>query len=128
VRQGWYDVQESSVDISLTMMDVCRHGMILLSLVLCSLSSTLEALDSWSLWKVDTESTHVHAVEEGTKTFVEAVQTLVQQLEVHHVGFQIGHSIGEFAKSRFQSFERDGLVGEVVAGCGGGHGGAQTGA
>jgi hypothetical protein len=83
------------------MMNVCRHGMVLLSLVLCSLGSTLEALDSRSLWEVDTESTHVHAVEEGAKAFVKAVQTLVQQLEVHHVGFQVGHSISEFAKSRF---------------------------
>lgn len=109
-------------------MNVCRHGMVLLGLVLCSLSSTLEALDSRSLWEVDTESTHVHAVEESAKTFVEAVQTLVQQLQVHHIGFQIGHSIGEFTKSGFQGFERDSLVGEVIAGCGSGDGSSETGA
>lgn len=100
MRQDCGDVQESSVDISLTMMNICRHGMVLLGLILCSLSSTLEALDSRSLWEVDAESTHVHAVEEGAKAFVEAVQTLVQQLQVHHVGFQVGHSVCEFAESR----------------------------
>jgi hypothetical protein len=110
------------------MMDVCRHSMILLGLVLCSLSSTLEALDSRSLWEVDTESTHIHAVEESAKAFIEAVQTLVEQLQVHHVGFQIGHSIGEFAECRFQGFEGNSLVGEVVAGCGSGDGSSETGA
>ena len=80
MRRGDHNVQESSINISLTMMDVCGHGMILLSLVLRSLGSTLEALDSRSLWEVDTESAHVHAVEESAKALVEAVQTLVQQL------------------------------------------------
>jgi len=92
------------------MMNVCGHGMVLLGLILCSLGSTLEALNSRSLWEVDTESAHVHAVEESAKALVEAVQTLVQQLEVHHVGFEIGHSIGEFAESRLQGFQRNSLL------------------
>lgn len=77
MRRDDHSVQESRIYISLTMVNVCRHGMVLLSLVFCSLGSTLEALNSRGLWEVDTESTHVHAVEESAKAFIEAVQTLV---------------------------------------------------
>lgn len=120
MRQARGNSQESSVHISLTVVDFNRHGTVLLSLILGSLSSALEAFNARSFGKVDTEGTHVHAVEESAEAFVEAVQTLVQQLQVHHVGLQIGHTICEFTKCGFQGFERDSLVGEL--GCARGSG------
>lgn len=90
------------------MMNISRHGTILLCLIPRRLSRTPKTLDPRSLWKVHTKSTHVHAVQEGAKAFVEAVQTFVEELEVHHVCFQIGHAVCEFAECWLQGFEGDG--------------------
>jgi hypothetical protein len=109
-------------------MYISRHGILLVSLILCSLCSTLETLNTRGFWKVDAEGTHVHAVEKGAKAVVEAVQTLVQELQVHHVGFQIGHSISEFSKGRLKGLERDGGIGIGGRGCGSGDRGAEAGA
>lgn len=121
MRQGQGNSQESSVYIPLTVVNFGRHGTVLLGLILRCLSSTLKTLNSRGFGEVDAESTHVHAVEESAEAFVEAVQTLVQQLQVHHVGFQIGHAVCEFTECGFQGFEWDGLVGEL--GCARGSGG-----
>lgn len=80
------NAQKGSIHVALAMVQVRRHGVLLSSLVSSSLGSTLEALDTRRLWEIDTESAHVHAVQEGAETFVEAIQALVQQLQVHHVG------------------------------------------
>lgn len=55
------------------MMNINRHGTILLCLIPRRLSRTPKTLDAGSLWKIHTESTHVHAVQKGAKAFVEAV-------------------------------------------------------
>jgi hypothetical protein len=38
-------------------------------------------------WEINTKSAHVETVEESAKILVEAVQTLIQKLQVHEVGF-----------------------------------------
>src|SRR3954465_3513798 len=45
------------------------------------------------LGKVNTECIHVQPVEEAREALAEAGQALVHQLEVHHVGLEIGHGI-----------------------------------
>lgn len=69
------------------MVDFSGHGTVLLGLVFGCLSGALKAFNSRRFGKVDAEGTHVHAVEECAEAFVEAVQALVQQLQVHHVCF-----------------------------------------
>lgn len=96
-------------------------------LVLCRFGRTLKTLDTRRFWEVYAKGTHVHAVEEGAEALVEAVQALVQQLQVHEVGFQVGHAVSELAKRRLEGFEGQGGVGEGGCGCGGGRG-AQAGA
>jgi len=55
------------------MMNISRHGTILLCLIPRRLSRTPKTLDPGSLWEIHTKSTHVHAVQKGAKAFVEAV-------------------------------------------------------
>jgi hypothetical protein len=38
-------------------------------------------------WEINTKSAHVQTVEESAKVLVEAVQALIQKLQVHEVGF-----------------------------------------
>ena len=57
------------------------------------------------LWEVHTESAHVQSVEEAAKALVEAVQALVQKLQVHEVCFQIGHTVAQLCKGGFQRRE-----------------------
>lgn len=84
--QSGKNAQKGSIDVALAMVQVRRHGVLLSSLVPSSLGSTLEALNAGRLWEINTESAHVHAVQESAETFVEAIQALVQQLQVHHIG------------------------------------------
>ena len=60
------------------------------------------------LWEIHTESAHVQSVEEATETLVEAIQALVQELQVHKVCFQIGHTVAQLCKGGFQRRERIG--------------------
>lgn len=63
--------------------------------------------ERYYLWKVDAEGRHVHAVQEGTEILVEARDGFVQQLEVHHVGFQISHGVAQLSKCRLEGSEWD---------------------
>lgn len=72
-----------------------------------SVHNRLSLWERWYLWKVDAEGRHVHAIQEGTEILVEARDGLVQQLEVHHVGFQISHGVAELSKCRLQGGERE---------------------
>lgn len=60
------------------------------------------------LWEVHTESAHVQSIEEASEALVEAVQALVQKLQVHEVCFQVGHTIAELCEGGFQRRERVG--------------------
>lgn len=59
------------------------------------------------LSKINTERAHVHAVEESTKVLVEAAYAFVQELEVHHVGFEIGHAVAEFGEGWLEGVQRE---------------------
>lgn len=50
------------------------------------------------LGEIDAESIHIQAIKKTGEIFAETRQTLVHQLQVHEVGFQIGHGIGQFCK------------------------------
>lgn len=72
------------------------------------------------LGKIDAKGAHVQAVQEGRKVLVEATQTLVQQLQVHHVGLKIGHAVAQLREGRLQPGQREvggGEGGEAAAGC-----------
>ena len=64
------------------------------------------------LWEVDAKSIHVHAVQEGTEILVEAGYRFVQQLQMHHVGFQVSHGIAELAKCWLESGEWEVIAAE----------------
>jgi hypothetical protein len=61
------------------------------------------------LWEIHTKRVHVHAVQETSKALAKARQTLVHQLQVHEIGLQIGHRVGQFCKLWFQRID-GGLV------------------
>lgn len=46
-----------------------------------------------NLWKVYTERAHVQSIEKASKALVEAVQALIEELQVHEIRFQVGHAI-----------------------------------
>lgn len=76
------------------------------------------------LGEIDAKRTHVHAVQEGAKVLGEAREALVEELQVHEVGFQVGHGVAELGELRFE--RREVLLGVVVVVgaevCGGGAG------
>lgn len=45
------------------------------------------------LREVDTEGVHIQSVEETSEALTKARQALMHKLEVHHVGFEIGHGV-----------------------------------
>lgn len=61
------------------------------------------------LGEVHTKRVHVHAIQEASETLAKARQTLVHQLQVHEIGFQVGHRVCEFRELRFQGMD-GGLV------------------
>lgn len=69
------------------------------------------------LWKVHTKCIHVQAVEKARKVFAKPCQTLMHQLKVHHVGFQICHGIREFCKCRLKCIERERRVSIACFAC-----------
>ena len=54
------------------------------------------------LWKVDAEGVHVHPIEKARKTLIEPAEAFVHQLQVHEVGFQVGHGVGKLSKGRLE--------------------------
>lgn len=59
------------------------------------------------LRKVNTKRAHIHAVQKRAKVFVESPKTLIEELQVHHVGLQIGHAIAQLCECRLQGVERE---------------------
>lgn len=58
------------------------------------------------LWEVHAESVHVQSVQEAGEALTEARQTLVHQLQVHEIGFKIGHGVGQLGELWFQGIDR----------------------
>jgi hypothetical protein len=54
------------------------------------------------LREIHAESAHVQSVEEAAKALVEAIEALVQELQVHEVGFKVGHTVAQLGKSWFE--------------------------
>jgi hypothetical protein len=54
------------------------------------------------LREIHAESAHIQPIEEAAKALVEAIETLVQELQVHEVGFQIGHAVAQLGKCWFE--------------------------
>lgn len=57
------------------------------------------------LWEIHTERIHIQPVEETGKTLTEARQALVHQLQVHEVGLEICHRIGQLGKLWLQGID-----------------------
>lgn len=77
--------------------------------------------------EIDAKGRHVHAVKECAKVLVEAREGLIEKLEMHHVGFEVGHCVAEFAECGFEGREWELYTGECCASRGGLRG-AETGA
>lgn len=73
-----------------------------------SLPRPPEALRARRLGEIDTKRTHVETVEEAGKVLVEARDGLVQDLQVHHVGLEVGHAVAELGKGGLEALEREG--------------------
>jgi hypothetical protein len=57
---------------------------------------------SMYLGEIHAESAHIQSIEEAAKALVEAIETLVQELQVHEVGFQIGHAVAQLGECWFE--------------------------
>jgi hypothetical protein len=57
------------------------------------------------LWEIDTEGPDVESVQKGGKALAEPRQALVHELQVHEVGFEVGHAVCEFGELGFQGVE-----------------------
>lgn len=68
--------------------------------LLCS--SVVQCCVFTYLGEVYAESAHVQSVEEAAKALVEAIETLVQELQVHEVGFQVGHTVAQLGEGWFK--------------------------
>lgn len=75
------------------------------------------------LGKINTKRIDLHAMQEPSEALPEAAQTLMQQLEMHKVGLEVGHAVGELGEGGLEGVER-GVEGGVF---GGGVGGAAEG-
>lgn len=60
------------------------------------------------LWKINAESIHVHSIQEACKAFIEPAQALVHQLQMHEIGFQIGHGVRKLGESWLKELEGEG--------------------
>lgn len=60
------------------------------------------------LWKINTESIHVHAIQEAGKALRKASKTLVHELQLHKVLFQVGHGVAQLCEAVLQALERIG--------------------
>lgn len=45
------------------------------------------------LREIDAERAHVEPVQEAAEALVEAAEAFVQELQVHEVGFEVGHAV-----------------------------------
>ncbi|KAK8221975.1 hypothetical protein M8818_000142 [Zalaria obscura] len=65
-----------------------------------------EALRPRCLREIDTERAHVQPVQEAAKALVEPRQTLVQELEMQHVGLQVCEAVAQLGEGGLEAFER----------------------
>lgn len=54
---------------------------------------------------VNTEGIHVEAVHEAGEALAEAGQALMHELEVHHVGLEVGHGVRQLSKGGLEGVE-----------------------
>lgn len=76
---------------------VIKHG--------CCLPTRLQSY----LWEIHAESVHIQPIQETGKTLTETRQAFVHQLQVHEIGLEIGHGVGQFRELRLQGID-GGLV------------------
>jgi hypothetical protein len=81
-----------------------EHGGLLAGVGPLALSR--EGLRDRRFREIYTEGAHVQPVEEPAEILVESAQGLVEQGEMHEVGFEVGHAVAEFAKGMFEGIER----------------------
>jgi hypothetical protein len=60
-----------------------------------------ETLGDRAFGEIYAKGIHVHSVEKGGEALREPRQTLVHELQVHEVGFQVGHAVAEFCELVF---------------------------
>lgn len=69
-------------------------------------------------WKIDAKGIHVEPVEEAGKVLAEARQALVHELEVHHVGLEIGDGISELGERGLECVQGETVRAAVCAALG----------
>ena len=70
------------------------------------------------LRKINTKSTHIHAVEKGAEVLVETTQAFIQELQVHHIGFQVSHTVAELSEGRLERVQWEVRVADRTAAAG----------
>jgi len=64
-----------------------------------------KALRHRRLGKVHTKGAHIQSIEEGGEALAEACQTLVHELQVHEVCFEVSHAVSELGEERLEGVE-----------------------
>lgn len=64
-------------------------------------------MDPPYLREINTKSVHVQPIQKTRKALAESRQALVHQLEVHHIGLQVGHGVGKLRKGGLESIQRE---------------------
>lgn len=59
------------------------------------------------LREVDTKGIHVETIHEAGEALAEAGQALMHELEMHHVGLEVGHGIRQLSKGGLEGIERE---------------------
>ena len=59
------------------------------------------------LRKVNAKGVHIEAVEEAGEALAEAGEALVHELEVHHVGLEVGDGVGELGEGGLEGVQRE---------------------
>lgn len=59
------------------------------------------------LREVDTEGIHVETIHEAGEALAETGQTLMHELEMHHVCLKVGHGIGKLSEGGLKGIERE---------------------
>lgn len=68
------------------------------------------------LGKINAKGIHIQAIQEAGKGLAEAGQALVHELEMHHVGLQVGHGVGQLGEGGLEHVERERALSAAVAG------------
>lgn len=59
------------------------------------------------LGEIDTERIHVETVHEAGEALAETGQALMHELEMHHVGLEVGHGVRQLSKGGLEGSERE---------------------